>query len=60
MLATPLVAALLAAAPEGGGGGLTDFDFGLTIWTIVLFALFALVMTKLGWKPLLDIIEERG
>jgi F-type H+-transporting ATPase subunit b len=52
-------AALLAAPAEGGGGGLADINLGLTIWTIVLFVLFAFVLTKLGWKPLLALIEER-
>lgn len=54
----PPVAALLAAAAEGGGG-LTDVNLGLTIWTVVLFALFAAVLYKLGWKPILSMIEER-
>ena len=45
--------ALLAA------GGLTDVNFGLTLWTIVLFVLFAVVMAKLGWGPLLAAVEER-
>jgi F-type H+-transporting ATPase subunit b len=45
--------ALLAA------GGLTDINFGLTLWTIVLFVLFAFLMTRLGWGPLLKAIEER-
>ena len=40
-------------------GGLTDVNFGLTLWTLVLFGLFAAVMTKLGWGPLLRAIEER-
>jgi F-type H+-transporting ATPase subunit b len=53
-------AALLAAPPAGGGGGgLADINFGLTLWTVVLFVLFALVVTKFGWKPLLNVIEER-
>ncbi|HEY7509523.1 MAG TPA: F0F1 ATP synthase subunit B [Vicinamibacteria bacterium] len=52
-------AALLAAPPDGGGGGLADVNLGLTIWTVVLFLLFAFVLTKLGWKPLLTMIEER-
>lgn len=51
-----LTAALLAAA---SGGGLADINLGLTIWTIVLFALFAFVMGKFGWTPLLKMIEER-
>jgi F-type H+-transporting ATPase subunit b len=41
------------------GGGLADVNFGLTLWTIVLFILFAVLMTKLGWGPLLRAIEER-
>jgi F-type H+-transporting ATPase subunit b len=40
-------------------GGLTDVNFGLTIWTLVLFTLFAFVMKKLAWGPLLHAIEER-
>ena len=49
----PVSAALLAA------GGLTDVDFTLTVATLVLFALFAIVLGKFGWGPLLKIIEER-
>jgi F-type H+-transporting ATPase subunit b len=40
-------------------GGFTDLEFGLTLWTVVLFLIFAFVLTKLGWKPLLAMIEER-
>jgi F-type H+-transporting ATPase subunit b len=40
-------------------GGLTDVNFGLTLWTVVLFLLFTALMTKLGWGPLLNAIEER-
>jgi len=50
---------LLAAEAAGGGGGLTDINFGLTVWTVVLFGLFAFVLTKLGWRPLLKVVEER-
>jgi F-type H+-transporting ATPase subunit b len=48
-----LAPALLAA------GGLTDFDATLFWSTLFLFLLFALVMSKLAWKPLLAMIEER-
>jgi F-type H+-transporting ATPase subunit b len=50
----PVSAALLAA-----GGGLTDVDLTLTVSTLVLFLIFAFVLAKLGWKPLLQMIEER-
>jgi F-type H+-transporting ATPase subunit b len=49
-------AATVVAASKGG---LTDIDLMLTLLTLVLFAVFAFVLTKLGWKPLLDMIEER-
>jgi F-type H+-transporting ATPase subunit b len=41
------------------GGRFTDLNFGLTLWTIVLFGLFALVLAKYAWRPLLDLIELR-
>jgi len=40
-------------------GGFTDLNFGLTLWTWVLFGIFAFVLSKLAWKPLLGMIEER-
>lgn len=51
----PLSAALVAA----GGGGLTDVNLTLTVSTFVLFLIFAFVLGKFGWKPLLQMIEER-
>jgi F-type H+-transporting ATPase subunit b len=49
----PLTAALLARA------GLIEFDPVLFWATLVLFAIFAFVMSKLAWKPLLEMIETR-
>jgi F-type H+-transporting ATPase subunit b len=49
-----LTAPLLAA-----GGGLANVELGLTIWTIVLFVLFAGVLAKFAWGPLLKAIDER-
>lgn len=49
----PGSAALLAA------GGLTDVDFTLSAATFVLFLVFAFVLAKFGWGPLLSLIEER-
>lgn len=40
-------------------GGLTDVNVTLFWATFVLFGLFALIMGKFGWKPLLATIEER-
>jgi len=52
-------ALLLAAAAEGGGGGLTDIDTTLFWATLVMFGIFALILGKFAWGPLLGIIEER-
>jgi F-type H+-transporting ATPase subunit b len=58
-MAAALPALIASASAEGGGGGLADVNFGLTIWTIVLFILFAAVLAKFAWGPLLRAIEER-
>ncbi len=49
----PLAGALLAA------GGLTDINFSLTAATIVLFLIFAFVLAKFAWGPILKQVEER-
>ena len=50
----------LASTPAAlAAGGFTDLELGLTVWTVVLFVIFAFVLTKLGWKPLLAMVEER-
>lgn len=53
MSLSPLSGAMLAA------GGLTDIDTTLFYSTLVLFAIFAFVLAKFAWGPLLGIIEER-
>ena len=53
-----MLRALLLAA-EGGGGGLTDVNRTLFVATLVLFAIFAFVLGKFAWGPLLSAIEGR-
>ena len=40
-------------------GGLTDIDTTLFGSTLVLFVIFAFVLAKFAWGPLLQMIEER-
>ena len=54
---TPTVLALAAA--EGGGGGLLSVDATLLWATLVVFALFAWILGKFAWGPLLKIVDER-
>ena len=52
-----MLAALLPAALAAGG--LLDINWTLFWATLILFAIFAFVMAKLAWNPLLNMIEER-
>jgi len=53
------LSSLLLLSSEGGGGSLTDIDFTLFVSTLVLFVIFALVLGKFAWKPLLQMVAER-
>jgi F-type H+-transporting ATPase subunit b len=50
---------MLALFLAASGGGLTDIDSTLFYATLVLFALFALVLAKFAWGPLLEAIDGR-
>jgi len=55
-----VVAARLAlAAAEGGGGGILSVDATLVWGTLVVFALFAWILGRFAWGPLLKIVDER-
>jgi len=59
MLTSITHGALLPLAASGGGGGLLSIDWTLFWATLVLFILFALVLGKFAWSPLLRIVDER-
>jgi F-type H+-transporting ATPase subunit b len=46
-------------ASGAGTPSLTDINFGLVLWTLILFTLFAFVLGKFGWRPMLKMLEER-
>ncbi len=50
---------MLLLAAEGGGSALTKVEPTLFWSTLVLFLLFALVLGKFAWGPLLEIVESR-
>jgi len=56
---TWIAAPLPLAAAEGGAGGLLSLDVTLLWSTFVLFILFAWVLGKFAWGPLLKIVDER-
>jgi F-type H+-transporting ATPase subunit b len=53
MAASALTGGMLAA------GSLLDFDFTLFVATVVLFGIFAVVLAKFAWGPILKMVEER-
>ena len=56
---TWIAAPLPLAAAEGGASSLLSLDVTLLWSTVVLFALFAWVLGKFAWGPLLKIVDER-
>lgn len=54
---TPIAAPFVLAA--AGGGGLLSVDTTLLWGTLVVFALFAWILGKFAWGPLLKIVDER-
>jgi F-type H+-transporting ATPase subunit b len=54
---TPIAAPLVLAAAEGGG--LLSVDATLLWATLVVFALFAWILGKFAWGPLLKIVDDR-
>jgi F-type H+-transporting ATPase subunit b len=56
---SPLWAPLLLAAAEGGGSNIMSVDRTLFVGTLVAFALFAWILAKFAWGPLIKIIDER-
>ena len=40
-------------------GGLTDINWTLSFFTIVLFTLFVIILSKFAWGPLLKAVDER-
>lgn len=51
--------ALPLLAQEGGGGGLFAINYGLVVWTWLIFVLLLLVLRKWAWRPILDALDQR-
>jgi len=56
-MSTPMAAPLVLAA--AGGDGLLSVDSTLLWATLVLFAIFAWILGKFAWGPLLKIVDDR-
>ena len=54
-----LAVQFLLAAAEAGGGGMMSVDRTLFWATLVAFGVFAWILAKFAWGPLLKIVDER-
>ena len=53
------VAGVLAAAEGGAGSGLLTVDWTIFVATVVAFFIFAGILGKFAWGPLLNIVDQR-
>ncbi len=49
----------LALAAEGGGAGPFSVNFGLTLWTLIVFGVFLFFFRKTFWTTIVSRAEER-
>jgi len=56
---SPLWAPLLLAAAEGGGSEIMNVDRTLFVAILLAFSVFAWILAKFAWGPLLKIVDER-
>lgn len=54
-----LVASDPTRAAEGGGSALIQPEIGTAFWTLITFAIFAFVLGRFAWKPLLAALDQR-
>ena len=54
-----IAAPLVLAAAEGGGSSILSVESTLVWGTLVVFALFAWILGRFAWGPLLKIVDER-
>lgn len=70
MRASRLVASLLVSSAlvpgvawaQGGGeggGGVYDMNTGLSVWTLLVFAVLVFLLGKFAWGPILRAVDER-
>jgi F-type H+-transporting ATPase subunit b len=52
-------ASSLAQGGGEGGGGLYDINTGLSVWTLIVFAILVTVLGKFAWGPILKMVDER-
>jgi len=59
LLAAPSAAAVAQEGAPAGGGGLMSLQVNLMFWTLVIFLIFAFIVTKFAFKPITAAVEAR-
>src|SRR5437773_6171132 len=52
-------ASATAQAPAAPSGGLVSLQVNLMFWTLVIFVIFAFIVTKFAFKPITAAVEAR-
>lgn len=58
-LATPVAVLAQEEHAAGAGNDLFSVDFGLMVWTLIVFGLLLFVLGRYAWKPLLGALDAR-
>lgn len=56
---TPLALLAQEHGVEGGGGGLFNINFGLSVWTVVIFLTVLTVLWRFAFGPILAAVNAR-
>lgn len=59
LVLTAVTPELLQAQGGEGGGGLYDINTGLSVWTLVVFAILVFILGKFAWGPILSAVDAR-
>ena len=59
LVATPALAQEAEHGAAGGGGGLLDPHAGLMVWTLLIFVVLLVILSKFAFKPLTAAVEAR-
>jgi len=59
LLVTPALTFAQEHGAEGGEGGLFTINWGLSVWTVVIFTTVLLILRRFAWGPILAALDAR-
>ncbi|MGM0668731.1 MAG: F0F1 ATP synthase subunit B [Gemmatimonadota bacterium] len=59
VLLTPFVGSAQESHGAGGGADLFSINWGLSVWTVIIFITLLLLLWRFAWGPILSAVEAR-